>query len=114
MDDKTMGPGWDRAQLTLRLPPARLKLLRALAAQMEPEATPTDAVILAIDAATSLLDAQPDSARFEALEETLEALSAERQRDTEKIAAAITALAKELRDLRALISEVAAQDPDGF
>lgn len=114
MDNKTTGPGWDRAQLTLRLPPARLERLRALAGQMEPGATPTDAVILAIDAATSLMDAQPDAARFDALEEAIEALSVERQRDTDKIAAAIVALAKELRDLRSLISEVAAQDPDGF
>jgi hypothetical protein len=114
MDHKTTGPGWDRAQLTLRLPPARLARLRALADQMEPGATPTDAVILAIDAATGLIGAQPDAARFDALEEAMEALSADRQRDTEKIAAAIVALAKELRDLRALISEVAAEDPDGF
>lgn len=112
MSEKSEEQGWDRAQLTLRLPSARLARLRALAAKMGGHATPTDAVIHAIDVAASQLDASVIDARLDAIEEELGTMSAERQRDTARLEAAILAIGRSVGELHSLISEIANQEPD--
>jgi multidrug resistance efflux pump len=114
MNEKSQEQGWDRAQLTLRLPSARLARLRALANKMGGHATPTDAVVHAIDIAAAQLDASALDARLDSIEDELAAMSAERQRDTDRLEAAILAIGSSLGELHSLISELASQEPDEF
>lgn len=114
MSEKTEEQGWDRAQLTLRLPSCRLARLRALAAKMGGHATPTDAVVHAIDIAAAQLDASAIDARLDAIEDELGAMSAQRQRDTDRLATAILAIGRSLGELHSLISDIASQEPDEF
>lgn len=114
MDDKAKAQGWERSQLTLSLSAARLAQLRALADTMQPGASPTDAVVRAISMASDQAGASPWATRLDALEDELNAMSMDRKLDTERIEAAILALARNLGDLHALISAVASQDADGF
>ena len=114
MSEKSDEQGWDRAQLTLRLPSARLARLRALANKMAGHASPTDAVVHAIDIAAAQFDAAALEARLDAIEDDLGAMSAERRRDTARLEAAILAIGRSLGELHALISEIASQEPDEF
>ena len=114
MNEKPDEQGWDRAQLTLRLPCARLARLRALANKMDGHATPTDAVVHAIDIAAAQLELSAIDARLDAIEDELGAMSAERQRDTDRLEAAIVAIGRSLGELHSLITEVASQEPDEF
>ena len=114
MNEKLEEQGWDRAQLTLRLPNARLARLKALAKRMGGHATPTDAVVHAIDIAAAQLDATAIDARLDAIEEELVAMSAECKRDTARLEAAILAIGRSLGELHSLISEIATQEPDEF
>lgn len=112
MNEKSEDQGWDRSQLTLRLPSVRLARLRALANKMGGHATPTDAVVHAIEIAAAHLDASALEARFDAIEDELAAMSDERERETYRLESATRAIGHSLAELRALISEIASQEPD--
>lgn len=114
MEEKTEAQGWDRAQLTLRLPAARLAQLRALSKHMGEGATPTDAVIRAINMAAGQLDLYPNDARLDAIEDELSTMTATHTLDTDRLEAAILAISQSLSQLHSLISEVASQAPDDF
>jgi len=114
MEEKTAAQGWDRAQLTLRLPAARLAQLRALAKHMGEGATPTDAVIRAINMAAGQLELYPNDARLDAIEDELNTMTATHTLDTDRLEAAILAISQSLSQLHSLISEVASQAPDDF
>ena len=114
MDEEAKAQGWERSQLTLSLSAARLAQLRVLAANMEPGASPTDAVVRAISMAADQVGESPWATRLDALEDELNAMSMDGKLDTERIEAAILALAKNLGELHALISAVASQESDGY
>jgi len=114
MDKKADEQGWGRDQLTLRLTVARLARLRALADHMGPGATPTDTVARAIELASAQLDAPANDARLEAIEDQLGALVAGHKLATDRLEAAVLALARNMAKLHALISEVASQPSDEF
>jgi len=114
MEEKTEAQGWDRAQLTLRLPAARLAQLRALAKHMGEGATPTDAVIRAINMAAAQLDLSPNDARLDAIEDELSTMTATHTLDTDRLEASILAIGQSLHQLHSLISAVASQAPDDF
>jgi len=114
MNEKSEEQGWDRSQLTLRLPSVRLARLRALANKMGGHATPTDAVLHAIDTAAAQLDGSAFDARLDAIEDELAAMSQDRRRDTDRLEAAILAIGSSLGELHSLISELASQEPDEF
>jgi len=114
MEERTEAQGWDRPQLTLRLPAARLAQLRALAKHMGPGATPTEAVLRAINMAAAQLDLSPHEARLDAIEDELSTMTATHTLDMDRLEAAILAIGQSLRELHLLIYEVASQAPDDF
>lgn len=114
MNTETDQQGWGRAQLTLRLPAARLAQLRALAKQMGVDATPTDTVIRAINIASAQMELSAGDARLDAIEDELSAMSAEHTLATDRLEAAILSIGRSLAELHALISAVAAEAPDDY
>jgi len=114
MEGKPNEQGWGRAQLTLRLPAARLAQLRALAKHMAVDATPTEAVIHAITMASAQQEMSPNDAKLDAIEDELSTMTATHTLDTDRLEAALLAIGQSLRELHSLISEVASQAPDEF
>lgn len=109
MIDPKDAPGWMRHELNLRLTKRRLAQLRALAARLPGQATPTDAIDAAL-AQASDIDG-PLMARFDEIEASIELHAAERRAKAARLEAAVKAAQKSLADLHALISEAVA-DPE--
>lgn len=104
--------GWSRDCVNLRLSRERAEKLRALARQLGPGATPTDAVDRALEVASEAespaTQADGEAAGAEEMLSALERLSERTRFEAVASAAAAADIARGLRELSELISAVAA------
>lgn len=113
-DQPALGPGWDRAQLSLRLTPERKAELLALCDGLENAPTPTDAIDRAlriaqqarVDAGTTGIHAEDIEAALDAKTQALRMVLSQQSRDINEINAS-------LRGLHSLIFSVVDQSSDG-
>lgn len=109
MTAKNASNGWDRIEVNVRLSKPRLAQLRQIASALPPEATPTDAIDLALAEVLQKPAVAMDS-RLDELEDAIEAHAMESRFDLARLEAAIAAMAASLESLKKLISDVAASD----
>jgi hypothetical protein len=105
MDNGKEAQGWTRHELNLRLTKRRLAQLRALAARLPGQPTPTEAIDAALAHASDTEG--PLMARIDEVEASIELHAARAAR----LEAALKATQKPLANLHALISEAFA-DPE--
>ena len=110
MDDHNDAPGWARHELNLRLTTRRAAQLRAIAARLPGNPTPTDAIDAALAQAAVPEGALAD--RLEELEAALAARADEHRSDSARLEKIARASQRALSDLHALIAEAIA-NPEG-
>ena len=103
MDERKQPPGWGRPDLTVKLSKRRLEQMQRIAESLPDSATPTDAIDHALAAA---LSSSPINDRLNDLEDAIERWGMEQRFEVARIESAITALAKGVEALHALISAV--------
>lgn len=112
-DQEAKGPGWNRQQITFWLSPRRRKNLMAIAKDLPPGASPSDALASAIDLALGGRMAAEQFNSDELVDSIDSAVAcgfADARKTMESQGRAIEEMAASLRSIHALIAAVAGED----
>lgn len=114
--NRRLGPGWDRAQLSLRLTPERRAELLALCSGLGPTPTPTDAIDRALEIARQANSEQGREAiGADDIEAAIEARMPALHEALDRQGHDIDQIVQSMRGLHQLMSAVAQEpDADGF
>lgn len=114
--NRRLGPGWDRAQLSLRLTPERRAELLALCSGLGPTPTPTDAIDRALEIAKQAKwELGREAVSADDIEAAIEARMPALREALDRQGRDIEQVVKSLRGLHQLMSSIAlAPDSDGF
>lgn len=115
-DERRLGPGWDRAQMSLRLTPERRAELLALCSELGPTPTPTDAIDRALEIAKQAkLEIGREAVSADDIDAALEARMPALREAIDRQGRDIEQVVKSLRGLHQLMSAIAQEAvSDGF
>jgi len=114
--NRQLGPGWDRAQMSLRLTPERRAELLALCSGLGPTPTPTDAIDRALEIAKQARqDIGREAASADDIEAAIEARMPALREAIDRQGRDIAQVVTSLRGLHQLMSAIAQEaDSDGL